>query len=89
MRQYYVILMLARIWLRRLSQLMAPMVSYCSYLIISKLKVHDCLVKFLYLWCFFTVGQNKMVINHIQKLFVTNDAATIIRELEVGLPGFS
>jgi T-complex protein 1 subunit theta len=28
-------------------------------------------------------GQNKMVINHIQKLFVTNDAATILRELEV------
>merc|ERR1711976_421803 len=31
-------------------------------------------------------GQNKMVINHIQKLFVTNDAATIIRELEVEHP---
>jgi len=28
-------------------------------------------------------GQNKMVINHLEKLFVTNDAATIIRELEV------
>lgn len=26
---------------------------------------------------------NKMVINHLEKLFVTNDAATIIRELEV------
>jgi len=24
-----------------------------------------------------------MVINHLEKLFVTNDAATIIRELEV------
>lgn len=28
-------------------------------------------------------GMNKIVINHIDKLFVTNDAATIIRELEV------
>ena len=26
---------------------------------------------------------NKMVINHIEKLFVTNDAATILKELEV------
>ncbi len=26
---------------------------------------------------------NKMVINHLEKLFVTNDAATILRELEV------
>merc|ERR1712226_1364612 len=31
-------------------------------------------------------GQNKMVINHLDKLFVTNDAATIIRELEVQHP---
>jgi hypothetical protein len=29
---------------------------------------------------------NKMVINHLEKLFVTNDAATIIRELEVEHP---
>ena len=28
---------------------------------------------------------NKMVINHIEKLFVTNDAATIMREIEVSL----
>jgi T-complex protein 1 subunit theta len=27
-----------------------------------------------------------MVINHLEKLFVTNDAATIIRELEVVHP---
>ena len=26
-----------------------------------------------------------MVINHLEKLFVTNDAATILRELEVGV----
>lgn len=28
-------------------------------------------------------GMNKMVINHLGKLFVTNDAATIIKELDV------
>ena len=31
-------------------------------------------------------GMNKMVINHLEKLFVTNDAATVIRELEVQHP---
>ncbi|KAI9592831.1 chaperonin Cpn60/TCP-1 family [Syncephalis fuscata] len=31
-------------------------------------------------------GRNKMVINYLDKLFVTNDAATIIRELEVVHP---
>ncbi|KAJ1927368.1 T-complex protein 1 subunit theta [Tieghemiomyces parasiticus] len=31
-------------------------------------------------------GRNKMVINHLERLFVTNDAATIIRELEVEHP---
>ncbi|XP_026872777.1 T-complex protein 1 subunit theta isoform X1 [Electrophorus electricus] len=31
-------------------------------------------------------GMNKMVINHVEKLFVTNDAATILRELEVQHP---
>merc|ERR1712223_1734055 len=31
-------------------------------------------------------GQNKMVINHLEKLFVPNDAATILRELEVEHP---
>lgn len=31
-------------------------------------------------------GRNKMVINHLEKLFVTNDAATIMRELEVVHP---
>lgn len=29
---------------------------------------------------------NKMVINHIEKQFVTSDAATIIRELDVEHP---
>lgn len=31
-------------------------------------------------------GMNKMVINHIEKLFVTNDAATIMREIEIQHP---
>jgi len=31
-------------------------------------------------------GMNKMVINHIEKLFVTNDAATILKELEIQHP---
>lgn len=29
---------------------------------------------------------NKMVINHLEKLFVTNDAATVLKELEVQHP---
>lgn len=32
------------------------------------------------------LGMNKMVINHLEKLFVTSDAATIMRELEVAHP---
>ncbi|KAG7961130.1 hypothetical protein I3843_09G001500 [Carya illinoinensis] len=32
------------------------------------------------------LGMNKMVINHLDKLFVTNDAATIVNELEVQHP---
>lgn len=35
---------------------------------------------------FLSVGMNKMVINHLDKLFVTSDAATIIREVEVNHP---
>jgi len=31
-------------------------------------------------------GMNKMVVNHLDKLFVTSDAATIIRELDVQHP---
>lgn len=31
-------------------------------------------------------GMNKMILNHLDKLFVTNDAATIIRELEIQHP---
>ncbi|RKO84510.1 hypothetical protein BDK51DRAFT_10252, partial [Blyttiomyces helicus] len=31
-------------------------------------------------------GRDKMVINHLEKLFVTNDAATIMQELEVVHP---
>lgn len=36
--------------------------------------------------CYGPNGMNKMVINHLEKLFVTNDAATIIRELEIEHP---
>lgn len=32
------------------------------------------------------IGMNKMVINNLDKLFVTSDAATIIREVEVHHP---
>merc|ERR1711981_268331 len=32
------------------------------------------------------MGMNKIIVNHIEKLFVTNDAATIIREMEVQHP---
>lgn len=31
-------------------------------------------------------GLNKIIINHLEKLFVTNDAATIIRELGIEHP---
>ncbi|CAD5220112.1 unnamed protein product [Bursaphelenchus okinawaensis] len=31
-------------------------------------------------------GMNKMVINHLERVFVTNDAATILKELEVQHP---
>lgn len=31
-------------------------------------------------------GMNKMVINHLDKLFVTSDAATIMREMEIAHP---
>lgn len=32
------------------------------------------------------IGMNKMVINHLEKLFITSDAATIIRETDVHHP---
>ena len=35
---------------------------------------------------FCSTGMNKMVINHLDKLFVTSDAAVIVRELEVAHP---
>lgn len=31
-------------------------------------------------------GLNKIIINHLDKLFVTNDAATIVQQLEVNHP---
>ena len=32
------------------------------------------------------IGRNKLIINHLGRLFVTSDAATIIREIEVVHP---
>lgn len=32
------------------------------------------------------LGRNKLIINHLGRLFVTSDAATIIREIEVAHP---
>ena len=32
------------------------------------------------------LGMNKMIVNHLDKLFITSDAATIIKELEVEHP---
>lgn len=32
------------------------------------------------------VGRNKLIINHLGRLFVTSDAATIIREIEIAHP---
>jgi T-complex protein 1 subunit theta len=32
------------------------------------------------------LGMNKMVLNHLDKLFVTSDAATIIRESDINHP---
>ena len=34
----------------------------------------------------YRIGRNKLVVNHMGKLFVTSDAATIIREVEVVHP---
>jgi len=36
--------------------------------------------------CGTTTGRNKLLVNHLGKLFVTSDAATIIREIEVVHP---
>ncbi len=37
-------------------------------------------------WLKHLLGRNKLLINHLGKLFVTSDAATIIREIEVVHP---
>ena len=36
--------------------------------------------------CFPPAGRNKLIINHLGRMFVTSDAATIIREIEVVHP---
>ena len=50
------------------------------------LKMLECSWRLLSFSCFLYAGMNKMVINHLDKLFVTNDAATIVNELEVQHP---
>ena len=54
-----------------------------------KLDSYSCRLKQLIINCNINLvilkGMNKMVVNHLEKLFVTNDAATIIKELEVWL----
>ena len=35
---------------------------------------------------FRTIGMNKLVINHLEKVFVTSDTGTIMREMEVVHP---
>jgi T-complex protein 1 subunit theta len=34
----------------------------------------------------FSLGMNKMVINHLEKIFVTSDAACILRESDIHHP---
>lgn len=46
----------------------------------------DCAVSGANLRCGTITGRNKLLINHLGKLFVTSDAATIIREIEVVHP---
>lgn len=48
--------------------------------------VLDFLVSGVHPRCATITGRNKLLINHIGKLFVTSDAATIIREIEVVHP---
>ncbi len=43
--------------------------------------LHYCCIEYIIL-----KGSNKLIINHLGKLFVTSDAATIIREIEVVHP---
>jgi hypothetical protein len=51
-----------------------PMVSTCDSRLLDRHKDSRC------------AGRNKLVINHLGRLFVTSDAATIIREIEVVHP---
>lgn len=41
---------------------------------------------FLNMFKFICLALKKMVVNHIDKTFVTSDAATILKELEVAHP---
>ena len=48
--------------------------------------ISDCVAFDADLRCGTIPGRNKLLINHLGKLFVTSDAATIIREIEVVHP---
>ena len=48
--------------------------------------ISGCVVSCANSRCGTVTGRNKLLINHLGKLFVTSDAATIIREIEVVHP---
>jgi len=52
----------------------------------TSLGPHGTISIFFYIPSNFFIGMNKIVINHLDKLFVTSDAGTIIREVEVHHP---
>lgn len=43
-------------------------------------------IKLISCLLFILTGMNKMVINHLEKLFVTSDASTIVTEMDVYHP---
>jgi chaperonin GroEL (HSP60 family) len=50
----------------------------CSIRLLSrKLRINCCMAG---------AGMNKLIINHLDKIFVTNDAATIVKEMDVEHP---
>jgi T-complex protein 1 subunit theta len=51
-----------------------------------KFKIPKMFSLFFLILNFIIIGMNKMVINHLDRLFVTSDAATIIRESDIHHP---
>jgi T-complex protein 1 subunit theta len=58
-------------------------VPYVHSIIYYHLKLIIIHIQFL---LFFRLGMNKLIVNNLNKLFVTNDAGTILREVEVEHP---